>query len=202
MPPPILSILTPAIPERMAKLSRIVAAVEAQRKGRESAVEHIVLLDSRSSSTIGEKRDSLLRLARGDYVAFADDDDLIYTEYVARILAAIAAYRADTSGHSPDVVTFRQAVTYCGHSGEVEFGLGNHNEPFAPGRTTKRAPWHVCAFRRPLALAHHFPPTNYGEDWAWARHVAADCQTSIHIDAVLHHYIHDPEATAAPAPLT
>lgn len=194
---PTLSILTPSIPERAPQLSALLAKVEAQRAGRETDVEHLVFVDSRGARTVGEKRDALLRLARGDYVAFVDDDDDIAPDYLAQILAAIRS----AASPGPDVVTFRQRVTYCGVEGVVSFGLGNRNEPFAPlPALTRRAPWHVCPFRRSVAVLHAFPATNYGEDWAWARHVGSDCLTSAHIDAELHHYRHDPATTAAPAP--
>lgn len=196
---PLLSILTPAIPERLSQANRLAAEIESQRNaaGITSAdVEHLIFCDTRGARTVGEKRDALLRLARGRYVAFCDDDDQILEGYVASL---IAATRYDPN---PDVITFRQRVTYCGKVGEVDFALGHENEPFAPGGVAKRAPWHVCAFLRDIALSHHFPATNYGEDWAWARHVVADCRTSLRIDAVLHHYIHDPATTAAPAPAT
>lgn len=194
---PILSILTPAIPSRTDKLSKIVASIEEQRLALFCAfdVEHLVFLDTQCARTVGQKRDNLVQLANGQYVAFLDDDDLPSPDYLSKLLSAIKSATA-----LPDVITFRQSVIYCGQEGEVSFGLGNPNESFAPGKLTRRAPWHVCAFRSELAKAHHFPHVNYGEDWAWARHVGADCKTSVHIDAILHTYIHNPATTAAPQP--
>lgn len=196
MTQPVLSILTPAIPERFAQLTALRDVIERQQAALPAgSVEWLIFCDTRGARTIGQKRDDLVQLARGQYVAFVDDDDAITPDYLASLHFAIT-----TAQTPPDVITFRQLVTYCGQTGEVVFGLGNANEPFTPNGVTKRAPWHVCAFRSALAKAHHFPHTNYGEDWAWARHVAADCVSSIHVDAVLHHYIHDPMTTAAPAP--
>lgn len=197
-PRPLLSILTPAIPERMGKLGELCRTLDAQivANALKASVEHLVFVDTRGARTVGEKRDELVRMARGEYVAFCDDDDLISDNYITHLTSAILSVKG-----SPDVITFRQRVTYCGETGEVEFGLGNINEPFTPGAITKRSPWHVCAFKASIAKAHHFPPSNYGEDWAWARHACADCTSSVHIPTVLHHYIHDPATTAAPAPL-
>jgi len=192
-PPPLLSILTPAIPERIEQLAVLRQLIEPQIAALPlGAVEWLVFCDTRGARTVGEKRDALISLARGRYVAFLDDDDRISDDYCASILSVIADY--------PDVVTFRQSVEWNGISGEVVFGLGYANEPFTTGGETKRSPWHVCAFRSEIAKAHHFPSSNYGEDWEWARHVGADCKTSAHVPRVLHFYRHDQSTTAAPPP--
>lgn len=190
---PKLSILTPAIPERAAQLAALMAKIDGQRIGHEAQVEHIVLIDSRGARTVGEKRDELVRLARGEYLAFVDDDDDIGADYVGTLLAALAE-------HSPDVVTFCQSAAWNGLESTVRFRLGSVNGPFTPGGTTLRNAWHVCAWRAEIAKRHHFPATNYGEDWAWASHLCGDAQTEVHITAVLHTYRHDAAHTAAPPP--
>jgi hypothetical protein len=189
---PKLSILTPAIPERAAQLAALLAKIDAHRAGREADVEHIALIDSRGARSVGTKRDELVRLARGEYLAFVDDDDDVEPGYVEHLLAAIAK--------GPDCVTFLQRAIWNGHESTVSFRLGAVNGPFTPGGTTQRNAWHVCAFRANLAKRHHFPDTNYGEDWAWARHVSADAQTEVHIPLILHTYRHDQATTAAPPP--
>jgi hypothetical protein len=192
---PTLSILTPAIPERIEQLATLRGLIEPQQAQLPAgSVEWLVFCDTRGARTVGEKRDELLRMARGDYVAFVDDDDRVSNDYCEAILKAIQAYPA------ADVITFRQHVTYNGETGEVCFRLGAPNQPFAPGCETLRAPWHACAFRSQLAKAHHFPASNYGEDWAWARHVGADCKTEAHVPLILHFYRHDITTTAAPPP--
>ena len=192
---PVLSILTPAIPERFAQLTALRDTIERQQAAiPPHSVEWLVFCDTRGARTVGQKRDDLVQLARGQYVAFVDDDDAIAPDYLS------ALYEAATQPVKPDVITFRQHVTYNGLTGDVVFQLGSQNQPFTPNGVTTRAPWHVCAFRSLLAKSHHFPHTNYGEDWEWARHVGADCKCSSHIDRVLHYYRHDSKTTAAPEP--
>lgn len=188
----ILSILTPAVPSRLHQLGHLTAELASQIGSR--PVEHLVLLDNKRR-TVGEKRDALLRTARGLYVAFVDDDDGISLDYVSQLLTASA-------GH-PDVITFWQQATVNGRTGRIEFGLGHPNEAFVPGGVARRNAWHVCAWRRALASLSHFPASNYGEDWAFA---APLCRLaglrSHHIDATLHYYRHDARTTEAPPPLT
>jgi hypothetical protein len=183
---PILSILTPAIWDReSAKF--LAAAISEQIVN--SPVEHLVLFDNRARS-IGAKRQALVDIARGEYVAFVDDDDDISPDYVDRLLKA-----AQTGA---DVITFRQRAIYNGLESEVNFGINNQDGPFTPGGITLRAPWHVCAWKRERVKDCLFAESNYGEDLAWCMQARRRARTAHHIDAVLHTYRHDASTTAAP----
>ena len=57
-----LSILTPAVPKRMLQIAELCEELERQIGGQ--PVEHLVLIDNKRR-TVGEKRDALLRAARG-----------------------------------------------------------------------------------------------------------------------------------------
>jgi hypothetical protein len=190
---PLLSILTPAVPSRLEQLGKLCAFLHEQIG--ELPVEHLVFLDNKRR-TVGEKRDALLRAARGDYVAFLDDDDGVAGNYVRAIISATR-----TGPDRPDVITFLQESTVEGLKSTIEFRLGNPNEPFKPGDMTKRNAWHVCAWRRELAILSHFPPINYGEDWAYAARLCAIAGlTEAHIPRVLHFYNHSRKTTEAPVP--
>lgn len=186
----ILSILTPAIPARMDKITALCAKLERQIGS--AAVEHLVLIDNRKRS-VGFKRDALLRAARGRYVAFVDDDDAVSDNYIFEILKATQS--------DPDVITFKQHCVVNGQVGLVEFRLGHPNEPFQPGFLTRRNAWHVCAWRRTIAVQSAFPDWNYGEDWAFAAPLCGiPGLREVHIDLCLHEYHHDLSQTAAPPP--
>ncbi len=186
------SILTPALPSRWASIQELCATLQTQIESQ--PVEHLILVDNKRR-TVGEKRDALLRAARGDYIAFVDDDDTVSPDYVSSILERIAV------NPPPDVVTFRQVATVNGEVGEVEFRLDNPNEEFKPGQLTLRNAWHVCAFRRSLAICSGFPATNYGEDIAYASALwSVPNLKEEHIPKVLHFYYHSSESTEAPPP--
>lgn len=182
-----LSILTPTIPERY-ELAR-----ELQNKlpKNGSLVEHLVLCDNRARS-IGAKRQALVDIARGEYIAFLDDDDDISDDYVSNLLIAIES--------GADVITFRQRAIYNGLESEVVFGGTNRDGPFNPGGITLRAPWHVCAWKRSRIVDCVFPESNYGEDLTWCLQARQMVKTAFHIDKVLHTYRHDASTTAAPEP--
>lgn len=211
---PILSILTPAVPSRLPQLAKLCEEIEGQIGSL--PVEHLVLLDNKRR-TVGEKRDALLRMARGKYVAFVDDDDWIAEPAYERAIldgqgrkVAMVAYPGPgyveallaAAEQDPDVITFRQEAIINEVSGEIVFGLGNRNEPWVAGGTARRNAWHVCAWRRALAVLSKFPATSYGEDWAYAERLCSiPGLRAVHVDKVLHRYIHSAETTEAPPPL-
>lgn len=182
-----LSILTPTIPSRKEQLSKLSEKIAKQSNNL--AVEHLSFADNRTR-TIGAKRQSLLDIARGEYIAFVDDDDDIEPDYVSEILAAIQ--------QGPDVITFEQNSYYNGAFSKVIFGLNNRDEPFQPNGITLRAPWHVCVWKRELVKTCQFGESNYGEDIIWSRQARARIKTSLHIDKTLCTYRHDAALTAAP----
>ena len=188
----LLSILTPAVPSRWAKLQKL--SDELARQIGDKPVEHLVLMDNKRR-TVGEKRDALLRASRGQYVAFCDDDDWVRPDYVAEIVLAIQ------SNPGVDVVTFNQHCVVNGVESLVGFELGQENHAFNPGGVTLRNAWHVCAWRRGLAVQSFFPASNYGEDWAYASRLCAVAKTSAHIPRILHEYHHSSATTEAPVPL-
>lgn len=183
---PILSILTPAIWSRES--AKFLAAAISEQIGN-SPIEHLVLFDNRQR-TIGAKRQALVDIARGKYIAFCDDDDDISPDYVLKLLAAAES--------NADVITFRQRAIYNGLESEVHFGINNQDGPFTPNGITLRAPWHVCAWRRDVVRGCQFGLSNYGEDLEWCLQARKRIRTAYHIDSVLHTYRHDAATTAAP----
>ena len=198
---PKLSILTPTIPGREKQLAELQENIHKQllhaggsimfsdHKSRMADVEHLCFCDNRTRS-IGGKRQALVDIARGEYIAFVDDDDDISDDYVASLLNAIET--------GADVITFRQCAIYNGLKSEVVFGVKNQDQPFQPGGITLRAPWHVCAWKRERVAGCLFSESNYGEDIVWCIQARQRIKTAHHIDRILHTYRHDAATTAAP----
>jgi glycosyltransferase involved in cell wall biosynthesis len=182
-----LSILTPTIPERADWLHALQFKIEKQNGLGQ--VEHLMLSDNRTR-TIGAKRQALVDIARGEYLAFVDDDDDISDDYVSKILAAIES--------GADCITFDQRAIYNGLESTVNFGVKNDDAVFNPGGITLRAPWHVCAWKREKVAGCLFGESNYGEDKVWCDQARKRIRTGYHIDSVIHTYRHDAATTAAP----
>lgn len=182
-----LSILTPTIPERDTQVSILTEKLRKQIGNL--PVEHLVFQDNRRRS-IGAKRQALVDIARGEYIAFVDDDDDVSGDYVTAILEAIRS--------KPDVVTFRQRAIYNDMETIVEFGINNQDCFFVIGGITLRAPWHVCAWRRAAVVGCQFAEKNFGEDKAWCLQARKRAKTAVHIPRILHTYRHDDRTTTAP----
>ena len=185
----ILSILTPTIPGREKQLQALQQKIEAQIGGQ--PVEHLILSDNRKRS-IGAKRQALVNIARGQYIAFVDDDDDIADSYIPELLAAAAS--------GADVITFLQGATYNGLQSVVDFQLGQGDHSFVPGGITNRDAWHVNAWRRSRVAHCQFGESNYGEDLTWCQQARRMAETTVHIPKILHFYRHDASTTAAPEP--
>ena len=185
---PKLSILTPTIRGREKSLSILQDKIEAGNNGQ---IEHLILYDNRARS-IGAKRQALVDIARGEYIAFVDDDDDISGEYVSSLLRAIET--------GADVITFKQRAIQNDAESIIEFGVKNEDQTFNAGGITLRAPWHVCVWRREVVDGCLFGESNYGEDLVWCKQARKRIRTGHHIDKILHTYRHSAATTAAPLP--
>lgn len=184
---PKLSILTPTIPGRESQVQALSEKLCGQKGADE--VEHLILSDNRKRS-IGAKRQALVDIARGQYIAFVDDDDDVAPNYVPELLKAIKS--------GADVITFQQGSSYNGQKSTVVFKLGQGDKPYQPDGITLRDAWHVCAWNRDTVAGCLFGESNYGEDHVWATQARQRAKTTLHVDKVLHYYTHDAKTTAAP----
>ena len=197
--PILLSILTASIPERSGQRAILTERI-AEQIG-DLPVEHLSFIDNRKRS-IGAKRDALLRIARGTFIAYVDDDDTVSPDYVEALVAAIKIAITPTASPTDqvDVITFEQFARVDDAQAKIVFRLRQQNQPFVPNTEVPRAAWHVCAWRRSVAIFSHFPESNYGEDWAFAEPLNRIARASIHLDKVLHYYRFNSATTAAPYP--
>jgi glycosyltransferase involved in cell wall biosynthesis len=198
------SILMLSIPERIPSMTSAVKHLQEQADalGQGKAVEILVLLDNRSKS-ISEKRNDLLQMARGKYIAFLDDDDAVSKDYMSKILTAI-------DENDVDCISFNQWCSINGEPMDVEFGIGNpHGQLWRDEDgflgDIKRPPYHMCLWRREIAQSEGFNPV-YGangqssEDIDWLMRLYPKIQTEHHIEDALHGYIYNSKTTTSLVP--
>jgi len=198
------SILLLSIPSRFESLKAAVTHLQEQADatGQGKSVEILVLLDNKSKS-ISEKRNDLLNIARGKYIAFLDDDDAVSKEYMSKILKAI-------DENDVDCISFNQWCSLDGEPMDVEFGIGNpHGQLWRDEDgflgDIKRPPYHMCLWRRDIAITEQFNPV-YGangqssEDIDWLMRLYPQIQTEHHIPDALHGYIYNSKTTASLVP--
>lgn len=180
---PKLSILICGVSSRIinGQLGKLLTKLE---KNFKDYVEILYLLDNKRM-TIGEKRNKLLNMSSGDYLCFIDDDDDVSESFVDEILKAIE--------QNADVITFRQHCIVNGKEFEVEFGLGNPNEPLTYNsdgsiKNLRRKPYHMCAWKSAIAKNTPFENISYGEDLMWITKLSQRARSEHHIPKILHYY--------------
>lgn len=159
-------------------------------------VEVLALVDDRymwGSLTVGEKRNRLVQAARGEYVAFVDDDDEVSPLYLTRLLRAIQ--------QKPDVVTFPVEVTLDGGIPKMCYYSIDYPEQGESETEYRRWPNHLCVIRRELVLACPFPEQNFGEDTAFAEAIRPLLRKEVRIDGQpLYYYRFSSRHTATQPP--
>ncbi len=190
---PTLSILIPSLFRRDSMREQLVRKVLLQ-VGPLEDVEVLAWVDNKKRS-IGRKRDDLVQMANGKFLAILDDDDDVSGDYVVELRAAAIA------NPDSDVIVFDQiAKLGDGAPFRVRFGIEFENQAAAEHgeRDITRKPWHLCAWRSDLAKSARFPDISYGEDAEWAAQLWPKIERQVRIDKVLHYYNWSPDITEAP----
>ena len=189
-----LSILILSIPSRLHFLKPLVDKLERQI-GERQDVELLSILDNKSFG-ISDKRNHLLRIARGDYLAWIDDDDDVSDDYIDKILDTI------NNNEVVDVISFNQMCYLEGIEARVFAKMGNPHEPVMPDptnpsryRDTLRPPYHWCVWKSDLAKSEEFRSnvqragSDYGEDIDWLMRLYPKVKNSVYLeDEFLHIY--------------
>jgi glycosyltransferase involved in cell wall biosynthesis len=195
------SILSLSIPSRIDKFAAQAQKLLGQIGDRQD-VEIISLMDNKSLH-IYEKRNHMLDIARGDFVAFLDDDDGIADNYVEVIV--------DNINRNPvaDVICFNQNCWINGKHCKVITDIDNPQEDLMPHPTDPmaykdmlRKPWHWCAWNRNLATSERFVASysmggvgQSTEDIDWLNRLYPKVNSAVSIDDYLHIYQYDARQT-------
>lgn len=181
-----LAILICTLPERAAKLQRLLSVLNPQIEAYKDQVYYSIHDGGRSMPT-GTKRNWLVEQTQSDYFCFIDDDDIVSNDYVSAIVKAI--------NQSPDVVTFNGWYTEHGNKASrknftIRLGSRYYDDPKHPEFYYHRFPNHLCVMKRDLVRHIKFPDIWQREDFIWAEKIANQklLKTEIHIPNMLYHY--------------
>lgn len=178
-----LSILVCSLNNRLDFLKRLYNILTPQLSNE---VELIIETDN-GEATIGAKRNTLLKKAKGDYIAFVDDDDRVSSDYVSKILSAIET--------EPDVVGIHLLMTTDGVTEEKTFHSivythwFDEQDPDKPWlKRYYRNPNHLNPVKREHALKVMFPEISMGEDKVYSTNLLQYCKTEIYIKEPIYFY--------------
>jgi hypothetical protein len=183
-----LSVCIPSIPSRIDRLKELIGYLDSQINGRED-VEIVVFIDNKRRS-IGEKRNAVKNLAIGKYFSIIDDDDNVSDDYIDSLLEVIEQFDVD-------VITFDSMAHIEEKTGRINMSIFNENQQWTPDETTRRQPFHMCAWKTDMFRHIKFADSMYGEDAPFSENATALAHTEHHIDKILHHYMWDADVTEA-----
>ncbi len=173
-----LSILICSLKERKKRLKRLLEELEKQQH---KAVEILINIDDKKITT-GAKRNRLLKKAKGDYIAFIDDDDMVSVNYVVKILEAL---KTDPDCCSLEGLLFRPNQRYpFYHTIECTGWYQKDGKYY-------RTPNHLNTVKRELALQTGFLEINRGEDVDYSTRLRPLLETESYIEGLLYYYIKD-----------
>lgn len=182
-----LSILVCSLASRLDKLQRLQKVLEPQLH---NDVEVLVKTDS-GELVIGKKRNMLLDEAKGDYVAFVDDDDIVSNDYVRKIMEA--------TENRPDCCGIQGIITFQGQDPRMFIHSLKYKEWFEQNGIYYRCPNHLNPIKRELAVATKFPERNFGEDRDFSTRLLPLLKDEKFIPGVLYHYLYEKGGPPKPA---
>lgn len=181
-----LTLLILSLPNRLQYLDPLLRRINKQIV-REPV--QVLYLGDNKSVTVGEKRNLVLSLAKGRYVAFIDDDDMIAEDYIKEVLEATKT--------NPEVITFNYVKTNSGQDAKEHRYYKNNGRSIyqSPDRTHyKLLPNHLCVWRKDV-ITEDFPEKNLKEDHIWAERMDGKYNHVVNIDKTLYYYQYDKQVS-------
>lgn len=173
---PRLSILIATLGQREVRFQRLLKRLIPQAKETE-----ILVYWNNFERPLPEIRQALVKEARGDYVCFIDDDDMVPTYYVAEILKA--------TQNNPDYVGWRMQLYMNGEKVKPTFHSLKYDRWDEDENGYYRNISHLNPIKRELALKENFiVPEGIPEDYDWAKRMVQHVKTEQYIDRVMYHY--------------
>jgi hypothetical protein len=184
-----LSILIPTTVKRIDYYCpNIVKYLDNQIKECKAEKDvQLLWLGDNYTMTVGEKRNTLLKMARGRFLTMIDDDDSTSHDYVKSVLDCIAA------NPNTDVIVYDCITTVDGKRKTLSKYSKNFTKYIDKMGGDGIRQWrglvaHTMVWRSTIAKTHMFPDKNYEEDINWVKRANGDIVNEARIDKVLYFY--------------
>jgi glycosyltransferase involved in cell wall biosynthesis len=171
-----LSILMCGLKDREPLLMNLAKILKTQGDGR---IEILANIDAGESS-IGKKRNELLYSAKGEYVCFVDDDDMISPYYISKILNGIET--------NPDCVGIKGVIVQRNIQPRIFIHSVQYKDWYEENKIYYRCPNHLNPIKREIAKQVGFPDVSYHEDQNFSLRVKDLLKTESFIDEPLYFY--------------
>lgn len=183
-----LSILIPTLASRQEQcLSLVDTLLDQVESGGYTGLVEVVTLYDKGEKSIGTKRNELIQMSKGEYIAFFDDDDVPSSNYINELMSGISL--------GVDCCSLKGVITWDGSNPKLfehslKYKEYRENTIGAMPITYERMPNHLNCIKKSLIFDIKFPEISHGEDTNWSYQVfnAGVLKTEYYIDSVIYHY--------------
>lgn len=188
-----LSILIPSVAERRntflpKSLDMLYGQLEKLPKEIQEQVEIIYLIDNKTIM-LGDKRNLMIDMAKGEYIVFVDCDDRIEPDYIETLYEATKT--------NADSIVFLASVSLNGETPKICRYSKDYPNDYNTATEYHRLPNHICCIKREVSKRVSFPSLKRAEDAGYAKLLKPHLKTEHKIDRVLYHYDYNDMTTVA-----
>jgi GT2 family glycosyltransferase len=188
-----LSILVPSVAERRdtfipKSLDMLYGQLESLPEEIQNYVEIIYLIDNKKMM-LGDKRNIMIDISKGDYIVFVDCDDRIESDYIKTL------YEATKS--NCDSIVFQASVSLNGDTPKLCYYSKDNKKDYNTANSYYRIPNHICCIKKEVSKKVSFPSLKMGEDAGYSKMLISHLRTEFVIDRVLYHYDYNEMTTVA-----
>ena len=188
-----LSILIPSVAERRntflpKSLDMLYGQLEALPLEDQKQVEIIYLIDNKTMM-LGDKRNLMVDMAKGQYISFVDCDDRISSDYISSLLEGIKS--------GADAIVFLAEVSLNGNPPKICRYSKDYGRDYNTEKEYHRIPNHIPCIRKAISKKASFPSLKQAEDSGYAKLLRPHIRTEHKIEKVLYYYDYNDMTTVA-----
>ena len=188
-----LSILIPSVAERRntflpKSLNMLYGQLESLPIEDQKQVEIIYLIDNKTMM-LGDKRNLMVDMAKGEYISFVDCDDRISADYISSLLEGIKS--------GADSIVFLASVSLNGNPPRICRYSKDYPNDYNTANEYHRLPNHIPCIKKEVSKKVSFPSLKRAEDAGYAKLLKPYLKTEHKIEKVLYYYDYNDMTTVA-----
>lgn len=177
------SILIATVGQRSSRFRELLKVLMPQVRDHDGEIEVIAYWNN-GEYLMGCIRQKLVEEARGEYISFVDDDDMVPEYYCNEVMKAISK--------NPDYVGWQMQVYEQGNKLKPTFHSLKYKGWDEDDEGWYRNISHLNPIKKSVALNVSFvAPRDTAEDSPWAQKIVPYVKTEEYIDRVMYLYQHD-----------